>query len=185
MGMRAEQIRLLNQTCEVEQCPLCSRNLFYEYWLRAMFESASVKTAIAPGDGMGLSMALLCTLLRCLCTRLNIPILNIVSTLYRGCDAQTWTRLLIRSSTVLVLHLSRFTVHARCYRAGTDYTNSDGRLSDVVSNVPQDFPLRSDGPTVNPHQTGFVPFKLDSLTIAILGETPVCQLPYVTERTSR
>ena len=36
--------------------------------------------------------------------------------------------------------------------------------------APQDFPLRSDGPTV---KAGNYPFKLDPLNISILGEMPV------------
>ena len=104
------------------------------------------------------------------------------STLCRGCDARAWTRLLIRPSTALMLHLSHFTARARCYQAGSRYASSDGRLSSVISSAPQDFPLRtsSDGPTV---KSGNYPFKLDPLNIAILGEMPVYQQHPVTEHT--
>ncbi len=40
--------------------------------------------------------------------------------------------------------------------------------------APQDYPLRSDGPTV---KAGNYPFKLDPLNISILGEMPVCLFP--------
>ncbi len=94
---------------------------------------------------------------------------SLSSALRRGCNARSWKRLLVRLSTALVLHISYHTARASCYPAGIGFSDAGGCVPDVASMAPQDFPLRSDGPTV---KAGNYPFKFDPLTISILGERP-------------
>ncbi len=94
--------------------------------------------------------------------------MNNVLVMCRGRGVPAWRRLFVRPSTALVLHLSCFTAHARCFPAGIGYSNAGGSPSDAISTAPQDFPLRSDGPT---GKLPNYPFKLDPLNLTILGET--------------